>query len=451
MDEQLLTGLERRNVHVRRRSAVHDVPAKGTLGAQHHEQLLVEDARHRIDVADHRDLLVREAVLGARAIADEQLDHLVRFHRVPATTDFIARDFVARPVTGDGERADEQRGSSSHGETFARGGSATAGPPRGETRSAVVTGTWLAAGDERIRHSVASRQRGWIGILSAWAAVSDRVQMSLRPVPENIADTLLALARTAGEQIERALPEVRTVQYKKEQRATPTDPVSEVDHELERFLRREIQQRFPDHSIIGEELGVDDKGGPFTWVLDPIDGTTNFVNGFPLFASSIGVLDRGRPMAGAVWASTSHALRPGVYHVGADGELRFDGVVLTRREVDPSNRRFLSGDAGTVARHPGWDHRWTGSAAIECSMVAAGILHSSRLQGTHIWDVAGGLALVEAAGGHLRARRNGGWQRFESFADGDTSATALLDWGEDLLIGAGPTLERWIAASEAHG
>ncbi len=279
--------------------------------------------------------------------------------------------------------------------------------------------------------------------------MSDRLQMSLPPVPQNIADTLLALARTVGEQIERALPEVRTVQYKKEQRATPTDPVSEVDRELERFLRREIGQRFPDHTIIGEELGIDDKGGPFAWVLDPIDGTTNFVNGFPLFASSIGVLEKARPIAGAVWASTSHALRPGVYHVGAEGDLRFDGVRLTRREIDPSNRRFLSGDAGATARHPGWDHRWTGSAAIECAMVAAGILHSSRLHGTHIWDVAGGLALVQAAGGHVRARREGGWQRFECFSEDDASAKALYAWSEDLLIGAGPTLERWIAAVEA--
>jgi myo-inositol-1(or 4)-monophosphatase len=272
--------------------------------------------------------------------------------------------------------------------------------------------------------------------------------MSERSVPEDIADTLLALARSVGEQIERALPEVRTVQYKKEQ-TTPTDPVSEVDRELERFLRREIGQRFPDHSILGEELGTDEKASRYTWALDPIDGTTNFVNGFPLFASSIGVLEHGRPLAGAVWASTSHALRPGVYHVGSDGGLRFDGVALTRREIDPTNRRFLSGEPGGMTSHPGWDHRWTGSAAIECAMVAAGILHSSRLLGTYIWDVAGGLALVQAAGGHVKARRDGAWQRFESFATtDDTTPTALARWREDLLIGSGPTLERWIAAAQ---
>jgi myo-inositol-1(or 4)-monophosphatase len=272
--------------------------------------------------------------------------------------------------------------------------------------------------------------------------------MSERSVPEDIADTLLALARSVGEQIERALPEVRTVQYKTEQ-TTPTDPVSEVDRELERFLRREIGQRFPDHSILGEELGADEKSSPYTWALDPIDGTTNFVNGFPLFASSIAVLEHGRPFAGAVWASTSHALRPGVYHVGSDGGLRFDGVALTRREIDPTNRRFLSGEPGGTTSHPGWDHRWTGSAAIECAMVAAGILHSSRLLGTNIWDVAGGVALVLASGGHVRARRDNAWHPFETFAmTDDTTATGLAKWREDLLIGSGPTLERWIAAAQ---
>lgn len=275
--------------------------------------------------------------------------------------------------------------------------------------------------------------------------------MPPRAIPQDIADTLLALARTAGEQIERALPKVRTVQYKAEQGVAPSDPVSEVDRELERFLRQEIEQRFPDHSVLGEELGFDDRGGPIVWALDPIDGTTNFVNGFPLFASSIGVLDRGRPIAGAVWAATSHALRPGVYHVGADGELRFDGVALTRREVDPTNRRFLSGEPGSKgSRLEGWDHRWTGSAAIECAMVAAGILHSSRLLGTHVWDVAGGVALVLAADGHVRTRRGAAWEGFDGFApEGDASIAAIARWRDDLLVGAGPTLERWIAADSA--
>jgi myo-inositol-1(or 4)-monophosphatase len=64
------------------------------------------------------------------------------------------------------------------------------------------------------------------------------------------------------------------------------------------------------------------------WAIDPIDGTTNFVNGFPLFAASIGMLHRGCPVVGAIWCSTSYALRAGVYHARAGGALRFEGEPL---------------------------------------------------------------------------------------------------------------------------
>ncbi|MYI82359.1 MAG: hypothetical protein F4056_03295 [Chloroflexi bacterium] len=77
---------------------------------------------------------------------------------------------------------------------------------------------------------------------------------------------------------------------------------------------------------MGAEAGGDAEADrEFVWVLDPVDGTANFVNGFPLFASSIGVLRRGRPVVGAIWCSTSHALRPGVYHAQEGGPLCFEG------------------------------------------------------------------------------------------------------------------------------
>ena len=78
------------------------------------------------------------------------------------------------------------------------------------------------------------------------------------------------------------------------------------------------------------------------WTVDPIDGTTNFVNGFPMFAASIGVLQRGRPVVGAVWCSTGHALRPGVYHASAGGKFRFENSDVTPK-LNPAVRRRLAG------------------------------------------------------------------------------------------------------------
>ena len=122
-----------------------------------------------------------------------------------------------------------------------------------------------------------------------------------------IEEAALALARLAGERIAETLEHEIVVEYKDEARGdgAPTNPVSEVDHAIEALLRERLAERFPDHGIIGEEVAeASGADCDFVWVVDPVDGTTNFINGFPLFASSIGVLHRGRPVAGAIWCST---------------------------------------------------------------------------------------------------------------------------------------------------
>jgi hypothetical protein len=91
--------------------------------------------------------------------------------------------------------------------------------------------------------------------------------------------------------------------------------VSEVDRATEILVRARLAERFPQHDIIGEELDErPGRGADFVWAVDPIDGTANFINGFPLFAASIGLLYRGYPLVGAIWCSTSHTLQSGVYH-----------------------------------------------------------------------------------------------------------------------------------------
>lgn len=100
----------------------------------------------------------------------------------------------------------------------------------------------------------------------------------------------------------------------------------------------------------------------FVWAVDPIDGTTNFVNGFPLFAASIGVLHRGRPIVGALWCATSHRLRAGVYHARADGELCFEGNSVMPT-ANPAVRGGLAGMPDCARNVGPWEVRKTGSAA----------------------------------------------------------------------------------------
>jgi myo-inositol-1(or 4)-monophosphatase len=265
------------------------------------------------------------------------------------------------------------------------------------------------------------------------------------------------LARLAGAEIVQQLGRAVTVRYKavdpvkvveqatKEavKKGQPInlfrDPVSEVDQNVERMIRARLADAFPSHDILGEEIkDASGRESDFLWAIDPVDGTTNFINGFPLFAASIGVLHRGQPIAGAVWCSASHALYAGVYHACLGGDVCFDGEAL-RPRLNPDIRRRLAGEPQAVPDIDlPWEVRKTGSAAIECAFVAAGLLRVARFERPNIWDIAGGLALVAAAGGEILTYTDRSWQNFSHFeapmaAEG--RAPELRQWRRPVIIG----------------
>lgn len=259
--------------------------------------------------------------------------------------------------------------------------------------------------------------------------------------------TAVELAQLGGTEIRAALGGMLRVKYKglEDDPTHLKDPVSEVDGRVETLIRERLSQRFPDHDIVGEEFDQRPAlGHDFIWAVDPIDGTANFINGFPLFASSVGVLYRGQPIAGALWCSTSHALEPGVYHAtakpGADTEenaVKFNGAPLNH-SPNPAVRRRLGGEPKASAKPVfGWDGRKTGSAAIECAFVAAGLLDMAWFERPNIWDVAGGMALVHASGRRALQRDEAGWQAFDGFASADTEAGL---WSAPLAIGSAAAL-----------
>jgi myo-inositol-1(or 4)-monophosphatase len=265
------------------------------------------------------------------------------------------------------------------------------------------------------------------------------------------------LARLAGAEIVSAFGGMLSVRYKGEQSAEDEsawrDPVSEVDHRVEMLIRARLDERFPEHIVIGEE--IDERTGlahDVVWAIDPIDGTANFINGFPLFAASIGVLYRGSPIVGALWCATSHALRAGVYHARRGGLLAFDDQAIEPKS-NPAVRRALAGVPG-AERGGGlpWDIRVTGSAAIECAFVAAGLLRVARFARPNLWDIAGGVALVQAAGGDVRLRGPAGWtalERFEPAAGPAGTAPDLRNWRQPLIVGEREAVARLCRAQPA--
>ena len=201
-------------------------------------------------------------------------------------------------------------------------------------------------------------------------------------------------------------------------RKGPRDLVTSADKDAEAHVVRRLSEAFPDHAIVAEEgarrASLD--GRP-AWFVDPLDGTTNFVHGIPVFAVSIGYVEEGRPRLGVV-----HAPALGKTWWGGPGQ----GAWEDDRPVSVSATPMLSeallatGFAYDVDRLPddNLDNlaslarrargiRRLGSAAIDLAYVAAG--HFDGYWELHLnpWDVAAGAALVLAAGGRITDFRGG--------------------------------------------
>ena len=251
------------------------------------------------------------------------------------------------------------------------------------------------------------------------------------------------LAREGGRLASDGLAREIEVDYKTASKLdghAPRDPVSEIDRAVEALVRERVSQRFPGHDVIGEEVEEHpDEAEHFVWVVDPVDGTTNYVNGYPLFCVSIGVLHRGEPVVGAIWCASTHALRPGVYHTYLGAGLYFEEARFHQVPATDVRRRLSAAPGGSPGRARAWDNRVTGSAAIELAYVAAGIFQSAWFGGLKIWDLAAGVLLIQEAGGHVLHRRDDRFEPFTRFEAPthveDDRAPSLRDWRGLIIVG----------------
>jgi myo-inositol-1(or 4)-monophosphatase len=252
------------------------------------------------------------------------------------------------------------------------------------------------------------------------------------------------LAGGAGEILAAHFGRKISVEYKDK---AHRDPVTSADITCQEYLVGEIARRFPGHGILGEEdAEASDAACPdYLWVLDPLDGTTNFLNGLPVYASSIGVLYRGRPLAGALYIPWP---KPGggfVMHCRRGGGCFADAEPVTVYQSDEPGRNRLVGLPGSFAhtsRFTGSGHstrgepRTTGSTAYELAMTASGVMQYSVHGGPHLWDVAAGVLAVMEAQGTVMARLPGEkrWHSLESLVPGwETRPPGLKE------------LRRWVA------
>lgn len=196
------------------------------------------------------------------------------------------------------------------------------------------------------------------------------------------------------------------------------DLVTEVDVAIEREFREMIGRRFPDHAILGEEMGGSTTVPPGAcWVFDPIDGTTNFAHGLPIFCASLALEIDGVAQVGAVYDPMRRELftaergrgaslngRP--IHVSSTATL-IDAVLVTGFPYDVHLR--VDEIVGLFGAFVGRARavRRLGSAALDLCYVAAGRLDASWEVDLKPWDIAGGTLIVAEAGGQVTTTTGG--------------------------------------------
>jgi myo-inositol-1(or 4)-monophosphatase len=258
---------------------------------------------------------------------------------------------------------------------------------------------------------------------------------------ETTAALAVEMARQAGETILTTFRRDMTVDNK---RAADWDPVTAADRAAEGVIRQLIDKHFPTHGVIGEEYGTKEGQSPFTWILDPIDGTRAFIAGLPTWATLIGLYHEGRPALGVM--HQAHVAETFVgYGRVAFCENRGSRTILKARSGVPM------GNARVGTTSPYLYSSATESSALESlrqncqmlrfggdayffAMVAAGCLDIALDPKLQIYDIAALIPIIEGAGGVVSC-----WDGETAWTGGNVVAAGsrqLLD--EALLLLSGP-------------
>ena len=229
-------------------------------------------------------------------------------------------------------------------------------------------------------------------------------------------NTAITAAREAGDIIARSADRIDSLHIETKD---INDFVSEVDRNAEKIIIDTLKKAYPDHAFLGEETGYTEGSAEYEWIIDPLDGTTNFLYSIPHYSVSIAVKHRGKLYQSVIYDPIKDDL-----FTASKGQ----GATLNNRRIRVKDRRSMHGALLTtgVPYRPDQQHlvdpylasmkalipdtagiRRPGSAALDLAYVAAGRYDGFWEFTLHEWDIAAGVLMVQEAGGMVSDLKGG--------------------------------------------
>ncbi|HEV3206844.1 MAG TPA: inositol monophosphatase family protein [Terriglobales bacterium] len=231
---------------------------------------------------------------------------------------------------------------------------------------------------------------------------------------DDFVPAMAEIAREAGALLMGYFHQHVKVEYKGE-----ADLVTIADRQSEILIRERIRKNWPSHDVLGEEQGLADAGSDYRWYVDPLDGTTNFAHGFPVFCVSLALEHKKQRIAGVIYDPTRDELFAAAKGNGAYLNQQRIRVSKTERLSEclvatgfPSHKRHKNPNIHFYHQITLHTHgvRRAGSAALDLCCVACGRFDGFWEFNLNPWDTAAGVLIVEEAGGKVSDFRGGPFQ-----------------------------------------
>ena len=202
---------------------------------------------------------------------------------------------------------------------------------------------------------------------------------------------MIKASEKASKVLIRDFGEIEKLQVSKK---GPSDFVTNSDLKTEKIIIEELKKAKPNYSILSEEKGTEKNKDKKTWIIDPIDGTINFLHGIPHFAISIALQDNKEIIAGLIY----DPIKDEMFYAEKN-----NGAFFNNQRIRVSKRNNLSEclfvTSGRIESNYDFSFRKSGSAALDLAYVAAGRFDGYFQKSLNIWDIAAGIIILKEAGG----------------------------------------------------